>query len=217
MSQFTYIVFGTIFFATFSTLSSVFQVFLPISIFHPTSEGLNFWTKQLLVFAIELAVLGIFNCIIPWYKAQQERWRMSMNHLADKEFQIQAKANESVKKACQNGALDHTVSHISEPLELQLEDNPEVEGRDDQNQALCSDISDVVEDLDYIISKTGYSGVSNAHDLDTLLGLIERSKWGVESEEGVKEIHGDEIDEEEWSILGGSVVLVHQNEGNISS
>ncbi|TGO57194.1 hypothetical protein BCON_0068g00250 [Botryotinia convoluta] len=136
---------------------------------------------------------------------------MSTDHLPDKEFQIQAQANECVAKACQNGDPDHPVSHISEPVELQFEDSG-VEGRDNENQALRSDISNVVEDLEYIISKTGNSGVSNAHDLDTLWGLIERSKWSVESEEGVKEIHGDEINEEEWSILGESVVLGHENE-----
>ncbi|KAF7913351.1 uncharacterized protein EAE98_011576 [Botrytis deweyae] len=217
MSQSTYIVFGTIFFDTFSTLFSAYQVFLRISIYHPTSEGLNFWTKQLLVLAIEMAVLSISNCIVPWYEAQQERWRMSTDPLADKEFQIQANASEFVKRACQNGDLNHQLSHISEPLELQLEDNQGVQGKDDEYQALCSDISDAVEDLENIISQTGDSGVSNAHDLDTLWGLIERSKWAVESEDGVKEIHGDEIDEEEWSILGESVVLVHRNEGNMSS
>ncbi|TGO86633.1 hypothetical protein BPOR_0288g00090 [Botrytis porri] len=206
MSQFTYIVFGTIFFATFSTLSSIFQVFLPISIYHPTSEGLDFWTKQLIVLAIELAVLSISQYIISWYEAQQERWRMSTNYLADREFHIQAQANECVKKSCQNGNPYHPVSQISEPLELQLEDNG-VEGRDDENQALRSDINNAVKDLENIISQTGDSGVSNAHDLDTLWGLIERSKWSVESEEGVKEIYGDEIDEAEWGILPGRVLF----------
>ncbi|THV47114.1 hypothetical protein BGAL_0334g00110 [Botrytis galanthina] len=184
------------------------EVFLRISIYHPTSEGLNFWTKQLLVLAIELTVLSISNCIIPWYEALQERRRMSTDRLADQEFQIQAQANERGKRAYQNGDLDHPVSHISGPLELKLEDNG-VEERDDENQALRPDVSNVAEDLEYIISKIGDSGVSNVHDLDTLWGLIERSKWSVEREEGVKEGHGDEINEEECNILGESFVLVH--------
>lgn len=97
---------------------------------------------------------------------------------------------------------------------MKFEDNG-VEERDDDNQALRPDISNVAEDLEYIISKIGDSGVSNVHDLDTLWGLIERSKWSVERE-GVKEGHGDEINEEECNILRGSFVLVHQNEGDMS-
>ncbi|TGO37094.1 hypothetical protein BHYA_0106g00270 [Botrytis hyacinthi] len=166
------------------------EVLLRISIYHPTSEGLNFWTKQLLVLAIELVVLSISNRIIPWYEAQQERWRMSTDHLADQEFQIKVQANERGKRAYQNGDLDYQSSHISEPLELQLEDIHRAEGRDDEYQALCSDISDVAEDLENIISQTGNSSVSSVHDFDTLWGLIERNKWGVESEEGVKKGHG---------------------------
>ncbi|KAF7894290.1 hypothetical protein EAF00_007804 [Botryotinia globosa] len=207
--------YGSSFF--YPTPQHLTEVFLRISIYHPTSEGLDFWKKQLLLLAIELAILNIFNCIIPWYGVQQERWRISTDQLADKEFQVQAKANECVKGACQNGDLDHQLSQISEPLELRLEDNHRAEGKDDEYKVVCSDISDVVEDLEDIISQTRDSGVSSAHDLDTLWGLIERSEWGVESKEVVKEIHGDEIDEGEWSILGESIVLVHRNEGDIRS
>ncbi|KAF5867804.1 uncharacterized protein Bfra_007002 [Botrytis fragariae] len=178
--------YGTSFF--YPTPQCLIEVFLLISIYHPTSEGLNFWTKHLSFSPLN------------WLTAR------AMAHVDGTLNRQRAKANECVKRACQNGDLDNQVSHIPEPLELQLEDNLGVEGRDDEYQALFSDISDVVEDLENIISQIGDSGVANAHDLDTLWGLIERSKWGVESE-GVKEIHGDKIDEEEWSILGESVVL----------
>ncbi|TGO63052.1 hypothetical protein BOTNAR_0105g00120 [Botryotinia narcissicola] len=207
--------YGSSFF--YPTPQHLTEVFLRISIYHPTSEGLDFWTKQLLLLAIELAILSISNSIILWYEVQQERWRISTDHLADKEFQVQAKANECVKGGCQNGDLDHRLSHISESLELRLEDNHRFEGKDDEYQALCSDISDVVEDLENIVSQTGDSSVSSAHDLDTLWGLIERSKWGFGSEEGIEETHSDEIDEEEWSILGGECCFETSNKGNISS
>lgn len=135
--------------------------------------------------------------------------------MTKKKLRIQANANECVRNTSRTRDLDYPLNHVSRLLGLQIEDT-RIEGRDDGNQALCLDVSNLVEGLEHFISKTGDSDISNAHDLNVLWNLMQANQWGIKREENVKDMDSDETVEGECSILEESLVLVGQNEGNVS-
>ena len=58
--------------------------------------------------------------------------------------------------------------------------------------------------------------MSNARELDILWSFIQVNGSGIERKENVKDLNSDETFEEERNIFGGCVVLVDQNEDNVS-
>lgn len=111
--------------------------------------------------------------------------------MTKKKLRIQAKANECVRNTSRTRDLDDPLNHVSRLLEFQLEDT-RIEGRDDGNQALCSNIGNLVEGLEHFMSKTGDSGMSNARELDILWSFIQVNGSGIERKENVKNLNSDE-------------------------
>ncbi|KAJ8067858.1 hypothetical protein OCU04_003448 [Sclerotinia nivalis] len=179
---------------------------------NPTSEGLDFWTKLILLLGSELGVLATVKCINPWYEARQRRKHILQQALTDKKSQFQARVNQ-VSIIYGHNSLAVNRSRFQNLQVKNRGDGEKIEAGVDGNQAPTSNTSNVVEDLERIISKTETSHVSSVHDLEILWSLLEGNKWGFDMERISGQAHSDEVSEE-CKILEDSAVLVHQNEVN---
>lgn len=207
--------YGTSFFypAPQSPLEIIPRLMLP----HPTSEGLDFWTKLLLIFSSELSGFAIMRYILPWYEVQQERQSISQKPSTNKDFESLAKMENLLNEMYSNKGLGHNTAGGSGHRSLQLEDRRHegegVEGAIGGNPTPDS-AGYVMATLEDIISETRESHINSVHDLDVLWSLIEGYTWGIEKKRDLEQMLIDASAKEECSILGESVVLVDPNEIN---
>ncbi|KAI9640495.1 hypothetical protein NHQ30_011241 [Ciborinia camelliae] len=177
---------------------------------HQTSEGLDFWTKFLILLAGELIVF-VIKSVLSRHEDRQQQQCHSQVPSEDNKVQVQAGMSKVVEEGCDNEDLDYLWPKYKEVVNRFSQGQPrDVAGVGRHLESLGSDTRNAVEEIRPNVSGIGYSPISPVHGNIKLFGptnienrwsLIEWRKWHAGMPRKLAQVDSDEVDEQGYDII----------------